>query len=211
MASPAPDGSVALQPAPTRFSDTLKAQKRLAGGLPTLQARKKSRGIKKRVWTWDFVHEDSKDKDKWRCQFCDSHFAKDNITRFKQHLLNPRACKFLNSKEAAALDEADVVEARQAVAQKTASQSSVYKTNSNKSGLMNVRFLQYACTTTVIKHGTTFCDGTGYVDRVSTADHNELVEAFATWLYMSAIPFWIVEQQVKAQISLHCLLYTMLK
>ena len=23
------------------------------------------RGIKKRVWTWDFVHEDSKDKDKW--------------------------------------------------------------------------------------------------------------------------------------------------
>ena len=69
------------------------------------------------------------------CQFCDSHFA--NITRFKQHLLNPRACKFLNSKEAAALDEADAVEARQAVAQRTASQSSVYKSN-NKSGLMNV-------------------------------------------------------------------------
>ena len=43
----------------------------------------------------------------------------------------------------------------------------------------------------------------GFVDKLSKTEHEELVEAFATWLYLTAIPFWIVEQQVR-QICIPC-------
>ena len=104
-------------PTPSELAAKRKAQ-------PGNEAAAKKSKVDSGFWVWNHwecllketvVHAAGKSKEnsKYKCNTCKSILSGGNVTRLKEHLLNLRVCKFLDTKEARqqAITEPDVKEA----------------------------------------------------------------------------------------------------
>lgn len=143
----------------------------------------------KKTWVWDEFAPDPGLAKKGKCRHCNTPpLSMLNITRMKEHLMNPRVCGFLKSEAAQSHPNAEVQAAVAHIRQQDGKLRSMARSAST-SGAGSAAASDAPCVSTFI------------MDRMAAKEHKELQHDFAKMVYLTGLPLsWVEHEAVQVRI-----------